>query len=687
MSGLPERAETRRAANARKRISRRPSRLGIPAGTVAPDRTFDAQAGFPGLLARTWQRAEEAGDLRSFVTVLLTLDGHVPADIQLRALSAPEEAALRALCGLTWRQDITATATATDGDADSDGEGGGGAAGTLRSVCGLTWYEDTTTDSTTADDGEAGAGDETAPEPVFLGEIGLAASGRIVVRVPSQGPLAREDLVGGVRRVPWTRRTLDAYLRYTQDTAAALARSVADCRRWLQEQGGAGRDALLEQAKEAALRTAPFVLYQQERQYTNFRDANNLTGKTLWPGHPDCTLSSLQGLPLELWSDHDVQLLVCLTLLIRSAGFGRVEEANGTQLTLDHVAGMLERIRRGYNTVPGAAPIAPAAAPTVADLDALALALRERRTQAGRTAQLYREIHGALMHKIERVAQAPGARASARTGAMSARLAGRLGLSAAGLDGLGEQLAAAPDWLAAPHGGFGTGLEHLVYETVAATTEVFEADFTMSRGMRSLPALIAALRERRWAEICDWDITRFFCCVIPHPAAARHFGGSVTGLADAAWAMSSRMQYNSWHFIAGNLPRGEETTARDHFVPPTLPDVAFYSDQHHHGHVNNKVRFSIRSPQAVEVDGRTFNGFIDLRLLRSEGPAFDEQDLLAAHQVSAFIARATSLAAALAAAGAPLEVTAFDSPWHLAAIADSAPASADAAPGQVRRAS
>ena len=28
-----ERAETRRAANARKRISRRPSRLGIPAGT------------------------------------------------------------------------------------------------------------------------------------------------------------------------------------------------------------------------------------------------------------------------------------------------------------------------------------------------------------------------------------------------------------------------------------------------------------------------------------------------------------------------------------------------------------------------------------------------------------------------------------------------------------------------------
>jgi len=667
MSGQPERGETRRAANARKRISRRPSRLGIPAGIVKPDREFDPEAGFPGLLKRTWQRAEEADDLRSFVEVLLTLDGHVPADIQLRALSAPEEAALKVLCGLTWRE-----------DADDEE-----ATGTVRSVCGLTWHED-------ADDQEtAGAAPDAGDdeEPVFLGEIGLSTSGRVLLRVPSQGPLAREDLAGGVRRIPWTRRTLLAYREETERAADRLARSAADCRRWLEEQGPEGRDALLEQAKEAALRTAPFVLYQQDRQYTNFRSANNLTGKTLWPGHPDCALSSLKGLPLELWSAHDVQLPACLTLLIHSAGFGRVEEANGTQLGVDHVAHMLERVRRGYNSIPGGERIPPAASRTVAALDELAVALRARRGPAARSAQLYREIHGALMHKIERVAKAPGERARAREDAMCARLTGRLPLTGSTLAELGDDLAAAPDWLAAPHGDFGTGLEHLVCETVAATTEVFEADFTMSRGMRSLPSLVSALRGERWAEICDWDITRFFCCVVPNPSAARHFGGSLSALADAAWAMSSRMQYNSWHFIAGNLPRGPEMTARDHFVPPTIPDVAFYSDQHHHGHVNNKVRFSIRSPHAVEVDGRTFNGFIDLRLLRSDGTPFDEQDLLAAHRVSALVARATSLAAAMAAAGRPIEVTAFDSPWHWSAIAGGDPAAADAAPGQVRRAS
>ncbi|MBX4180103.1 hypothetical protein K3A88_38055, partial [Streptomyces geysiriensis] len=104
MSALPERGESRRAANARKRISRRPSRLGLVAGaTLKPDRVREADAGFPGLLKRVWRRAEQTEDLRSFVEVLLTLDGHVPADVQLRALSAAEEAALAALCGLSWR--------------------------------------------------------------------------------------------------------------------------------------------------------------------------------------------------------------------------------------------------------------------------------------------------------------------------------------------------------------------------------------------------------------------------------------------------------------------------------------------------------------------------------------------------------------------------------------------------------
>ncbi|MFE1553357.1 hypothetical protein ACFW8X_38085, partial [Streptomyces sp. NPDC058718] len=226
MNRPSEQGESRRASNARKRISRRPSRLGIPAGTLTPDRAQQPDAGFPGLLKRTWQRAGEAGDLRAGIEVLLTLDGHVPADVQLRALGAKEEAALVALCGLTWRTE--------EGDGDD---------ASLRSVCGLTWREE-------EDGGEDLAGVDQAgdDDPVFVGEVALATTGRIVLRVPAQEPLSRDGLAGGIWRVPWTSRTLETYRQELRRAEARLARSVADCRAWLAEQGPEGRDALLEQA-------------------------------------------------------------------------------------------------------------------------------------------------------------------------------------------------------------------------------------------------------------------------------------------------------------------------------------------------------------------------------------------------------------------------------------------------------
>ncbi|KRV49559.1 hypothetical protein AQ490_19735 [Wenjunlia vitaminophila] len=623
---------TRRAALAKKRLSRRPSRLGTSAGTApAPDQALDRYAGFPGLLRQVWQRATAADDLPTAVDTLLTLGGHVPADVQLRALRAADEAALKVLCGVSWRDD-DGSPDGPEPPATPDRPGG--------------------------------------EPPAFLGELGLTTSGRIVVRVPSQGPLAsEEDLVDGVMRVPWSARALLDYQTEVSRAATRFARSVVDCRQWLAAAGSQSRDNLLEQLKEAAQRTAPFILYQEGKQYTNFRDRNTITGKTLWPGHPDCALSSLQKMPLELWSDQDVVMVVCLTLLVRSAGFARIEEANGTQLTLDHVAYLLEGTRRTYNGVPGGQQVPAATSTGVEALDQLAGRLLARRTEVLGTAQLYREIHGALMHKIERVAGRPGDAARMRERAVCDHLRERLPLDGATLDELEAELAASPSWLGEPLGDFGTGLEALVHATVAAARTAFDADFAMSRGLRSLPRLIRALREQDWEDLVQWDLPDYFCCVVPDPRARRYFEDSAARLADMAWAMSSRMQYNSWHFLAGNVPKVPVVRARDYFVPPTIPDIAFHSDQHHHGHVAAKVRFSIRSPQAVEVLGQPFNGFMDLRLLRCAGRPFDEQDMLAAHRCSGFVARATSLVASLAADGADIEITSFDSQWHWEQVA------------------
>lgn len=629
MSPPVERPGSRRAALARARQSRRPSRLGGPAGVAGePDYVFAADAGFPGLLLRTWKEAVAAPALARVVETLLTLNGHVPAHIQLRALRPAEECALKALCGVSWR------------DPDPD-----------RPVP-----------------------EAAAAQPAFVGEIGLTTTGRVAVRVPGQAALAdREDLIDGVRRVPWSAQALSAYHAERDRLERRLTASAADCRQWLSSIGPAGRDRLIEQLKDAALRTAPFILYQDGGRYTNFRERNNLTGKTLWPGHPDCALSSLHGVPLERWSDNDAALVTCLALLVRSAGYARIEEANGTQLSLDHVAFLLEATRCRYNDVPGGRPVAPAPAVRVAALHELAGALGERRKELMRGVQLYREIHGPLLHKIERVASERGRAARGREAALCARLTADLPLAGGTLDELGQSLATTPGFLSRPAGDYRTGLESLVYHTVRAARHAFDADFAMSRGMRSLTRLITALRAQDWAGITRWELPEYFCCVIPAPQARRYFGESPARLADVAWSIAARMQYNSWHFIAGNLPKVPEVLARDYFVPPVIPDIAYYSDQHHHGHVAARVRFSIRSPQPVEIDGRTFAGFVDLRLLRCEDPPFDEQDLLAAHRVSAFIARATTLAAGLVAAGEDVEVAAFDSDWHWATIAGAPP--------------
>jgi hypothetical protein len=531
----------------------------------------------------------------------------------------------------------------------------------LKALFGLSWQ-----DGVDHPDGAFVADGES----VYTGELGLTTGGRVTVRVPSQRPLSDgEDLVDGVRRVRWTRAALDRYRDDLRRERARTSESIVDCRDWLAGLGARGRDELLDELKDAALRTAPFVLYQDTKRYTNFRERNTLTGKTLWPGHPDCALTGLQGLDLELWSDNDAVVVVCLKLLITSVGYGRIEEANSTQLTVEHVAALLDRVRRRYNDVPGAPQVPPAPSTRVATLVEHAQQLREQRQEISREVQLYREIHGPLMHKIEQVAAPRGPLALAREAALVDHLGQRLPIRGDDLDGLTAALDAAPGWLTEPYGDLGTGLEALVHETVTGSVAAFEADFAMSRGIRSLPLLLEALRTEDWARITQWDLPDYFCCVVPHPAAGRHFDGDPARLADNAWSMSARMQYNSWHFLAGNLPKAPEVVARDYFVPPIIPDIAYYSDQHHRGHVAAKVRFSIRSPQAVELMGRRFGGFVDLRLLRCAGQPFDEQDLLAAQRASTFVAHATTLVGAAVAAGATCVVTAFDSQWHWARIA------------------
>lgn len=629
-----------RSAGARRRpvpaptgdegLSRRPSRDGLPAGTGAPPSGCPAHAGFPALLTAAVERARSAAGPREALDCLLTLGGHVPAEVSRRALTPEEQ------CGLAARFDRPGRV----------------------------------------------AGSEP---PAFVGPIGFTVTGKVAIGVPTRRHLDdRGDLFDVATTVAWSRDDVDVFRVLVDDAGRREARELSACRAWLAARSATELGALVEDLRNAAARTAPFVLYRGHRVYTNFREPNNLTGKSLLRTHPDCRLHGLEHLPLDLWGDDEVLLTVCLTLLVRSGGYGRIEECNGTQLDLRSVAQLFAECWEGSGAGALPRPLVAACAgagPDVGELAAVADLVRRRREDVRRHRLVYREIHGPLLHKRERVA-ADHRPDDPREAAVAAELAARLPVPAAGtLEEVGAALRADDAWLLAPHGPFATGLERLVHEMVATCGRVFDADFAMSRGTRSLTGLVEALVAGDWGRLVRWELPDYFCCVVASPSALPVFGWSWTAVADAAWAISARMQYNSWHFLPGNLPPVPVVEARDWFVPPTMPDVAHFSDQHHRGHVANHVRFSIRSPQAVEVLDRRFAGFVDLRLLRCVGPAFTEQDLVTAHRCSRLVAVATELAAARVARGERLEVTSFDHRWHLRATEALATVAATRSPG------
>lgn len=603
---MPE-PSARRIAMERARQSKRPSRQGQRAGTSSPARTMD-DAGMPRLLEGALAQARTADNLESALAVLLTLNGQVPETVSRRALTGPESAAVAVRFGQAGRL-----------------EG----------------------------------------ESVFTGTVGLTRAGKVLIAVPiDDDPVCESMIAGTAAEVSWTRADIEAFELALPAIRRGQASEVAACRAWLEEKTDAQRAAILARLRDAMLRTPPFMLYRGQRLYTNFREENNLTGKSLSPDHPHCVLHGLEHVAPVQWSDDQAVLVTCMFLLATSGGNHRIEECNGMQISLRQVTELFREKRRIYaeaGVILGGDDLT--VGPTPAELEDAAHHLSIARTELLETHLLYRSISAPIMHRRERLVKRRR-EVTARESAVLERLREHLPIGAMSIAEAETELRTDSAWLASPHGEFGTGLESLIYRTVQTCAEFFAVDFALSRGFRSLGKLMRAVRAEDWAGICSWELPEFFCCVVPTTSALGSFGGSWQAVADTTWAMSARMQYNTWHFLAGNLPKVPAVRARDYFTPASMPDLSYASDQHHRGHVYNKIRFTIRCPQSVDLDGRRFDAFTDLRLVRCAGDPLGEQDLLDLYRISRLIAVGTECAAQRVAEGQAIEVHSFDHVWH-----------------------
>src|SRR5207302_84405 len=112
----------------------------------------------------------------------------------------------------------------------------------------------------------------------------------------------------------------------------------------------------------------------------------------------------------------------------------------------------------------------------------------------------------------------------------------------------------------------------------------------------------------------------FFCCVLPNPRLLTQLTSDA--LSKMLYRVAARMQFNRWHFLAGNFERASVPISRHYFYPPLVPDLTIWSDQRHAGHALAGVRYAVRVPgppmdrQPLIVGGNSYRGFYDIRLVR-----------------------------------------------------------------------
>jgi hypothetical protein len=246
----------------------------------------------------------------------------------------------------------------------------------------------------------------------------------------------------------------------------------------------------------------------------------------------------------------------------------------------------------------------------------------------------YRVIHGLNLHKRERLLRTPLTFADvpeevrafvAERAGMSLPATGDLAAAVPTAARLAEELATA----AAP-AGFSSALEEFLHSFLAVAAESFAADVAMSRGPRSFaPLAVEPVADNDPLALRTGD---FYCCVTPRAAFAEGFAADRTALVRCLSAYSARMRYNTWHYLPHTLGLAADGNSKrsDWFFAPTMPDLTDWSDQHHTGHVNFGVRYAIRVPFGVQVEGRDLPGVYDLRLMRTVEPGFTIADLRAA---------------------------------------------------------
>lgn len=373
--------------------------------------------------------------------------------------------------------------------------------------------------------------------------------------------------------------------------------------------------AWITRIESVLLHMAPLQVYVGDVTFSNL-GKGNLPGRSVAVGAPENLLNRLRDAPVANWSPEETTFVAVCWILLASGPQSRLEEANGLSLDLAWLAEMLTSRACNY----GLNVDVRSETQLGVLLDAAALIGARRVALLAEGAVFYREIHGVNLNKEEKLfAAAPGVETLHRLGhrwaewevlpATTAQMGREIADRVRDTDQRQQQASHAE------------ALRAMLHDIVEASG----SDVAMARGPREL-FFVDDLNERDPLELRTSD---FYCCVVPSQAFAAQHTGQSPALSTILSAYSSRMRFNSWHYLP-HVVDLTESTRDDWFFAPTMPDFTHGSEWHHTGHVKFGVRYAIRVPIQVTLAGRELPGLYDLRLMRSTGAPFTANDLEAA---------------------------------------------------------
>lgn len=379
---------------------------------------------------------------------------------------------------------------------------------------------------------------------------------------------------------------------------------------------------------KAAKNMAPLIFFIGDVCISNFYNIGK--GDVPWESEIHHALSVLA----ETGPDASLVLRTfayCFDMLLRSGTYTRAEEMNSCQLNLETLAAHFLDVYDSYRYIRAAGCVERHVFSAL-PLPAQAGMLAELRSQRQQTGVFVRDINGLNLLKKERylkhdVAEPELAQAARDEDArhlLEALVAQDTGRGFAWTDGMIVRLLGTDGDVFQPH-AFDSDLEYLIDLIIREAIKATGSDVGMSRGTRHIARFTEAWLRQDTLGVCEWSQAEYYCHAVASDALRASL--PVKKLTMLINAVSSRMRYNTWHYAPGYFKAADIPATRGWFQAPRMADIAEWSDHHHAGHVHAAVRYSIRSPKAIRVQGQLLPGLTDLRLMRQAGRRYTLGDL------------------------------------------------------------